>query len=137
MTRCLIATFSLLVFVANQSFAAACVEACKQTSTKIQSEIVKASANNSDCHGHSKSKQPAKPDSSHDCGMTICAQSDIQVEVSVSQVKEKDNIKKLLIRGETVVPDLSAPLQTAFLNYSTSSLPLKIRLHLRLRRLLI
>lgn len=136
MTRFLIATFSLLVFMANQSFAAICAEACQQASMKLHSGVVKGKAEGHNCHRDNK-KQPIQSESTPDCGMTLCAQDAVQPEISISQVKDNSSVKKLLIRGETVVPDLSSPLQIVLLNYSTTPPPQKIRLHLRLRRLVI
>lgn len=141
MTKKLIALFTLTFLVASQAVAFACQEICDQQAKNSSTKTSKVAQNESghDCHGNKKEskEEPAKAPMGAGCPMmTICAPSVSPVTVAVSQVEEKDSIKKIMIRGEAVVPDFKIEQQVPILAYLNKPLPQKIRLHLRLRRLL-
>ena len=135
MTKRLIAIFTVTFLIAGQATASACQEICDQQENSQVSQVDQ-NKNSHDCHSK-ENKKPAKAPMDANCPMmTVCAVSATSVPLVASQVEEKDSIKKIMIRGESVVPDFEIEQQVPVLAYVNKPLPQKIRLHLRLRRLL-
>jgi len=135
----LIAIFTFIFLLTNQSFGFVCPQVCGQQKG-FHSEALKITQNHdngNNYHQKRESRKVAKAPVDKSCPMmSVCEVSVNPSFIGASQIQEKLSAKKVMIRDEVVVPDLKIAQQVPNLTCFDKLRPQKIRLHLRLCRLL-
>ena len=133
-----IATFLILIFAANQSFAAICAEACQLAAAKVKVQVADSLDSSHDCHSKKSDSEDSEPTpAKKNCNTSFCVATTFQVQPLVEQVNEKESIKKILIHGEIISPKFSLFAQNDFFARSRAPARQKIRLHHLLQQFLI
>ncbi len=143
---------SAQVFRSEISNAGLVINESVKSPSKANSGVSKRG--DSHCHGQSEAKQATRSSanqsseqstnpssnsskSTHGCAMVFCDQSLIKVELLSVHNIDNESGQRFFITAEPILAEFSQPLNVAYLVVSSSPVLTKVRLHLRLRRLLI
>ena len=137
--RLFIATFLILVFAANQSFAAICVETCRLAASKIKIQTVDSSEASHDCHNKKSGSEDSKQiPAEKNCNSSFCVGAVFKAHpLAEQQVDKKQVIKRILISSNLSTPELPLFVRNNYFVRSRAPAYQKIQLHLLLQQFLI
>ena len=134
MTKSILATFWLLIFLGNQVFAANCAQVCGQSDQVSSQSLEKTSGG---CHDSAQDTQNQKTPAQHKCEMANCDSGVVLPEDVVSQTAAPEQLIKKLIEHYSVDQALTLAAAKSLPVLISQPVVLSKRLHHMLQMFLI